>query len=145
MTGVQTCALPICSGEAASNAPADAQPAPPAGQPGGETAPKPPEDVKKQAFTINDQVDMAKQYLNEGHFSEVITSLAKPAAKYPQNADLKKVLLDAYYRRGQSLFNLEIYDAAKLDFTKITELDAGGGYSQKAQSYIDKISKFLKK
>ncbi|HBC75402.1 MAG TPA: hypothetical protein DC017_11250 [Candidatus Wallbacteria bacterium] len=135
---------PEGGGDTAS-APASSQQTPPAGQPGGENAPKPPEEIKKQAFTINDQVDMAKQYLNEGHFSEVITSLAKSAAKYPQNADLKKILLDAYYRRGQSLFNLEIYDAAKLDFTKITELDAGGGYSQKAQSYIDKISKFIKK
>lgn len=142
---IQQFSNPEGGGETVS-APASSQQTTPAGQqPGGETAPKPPEEIKKQAFTINDQVDMAKQYLNEGHFSEVITSLAKSAAKYPQNADLKKVLLDAYYRRGQSLFNLEIYDAAKLDFTKITELDAGGGYSQKAQSYIDKISKFLKK
>lgn len=123
---------------------------PPAGQPPGsrqpaDSAPQPPAEQKKQAFTINDQVDMAKQYLNEGHFSEVISSLGRAFAKYPQNADLKKALLDAYYRRGQSLFNLEIYDAAKLDFTRITELDAGGGFSQKAQSYLDKISKFLKK
>ena len=104
-----------------------------------------PQQAPKPSFTINDQIEQAKQYLNEGHFSESINSLSKLAVKNPQNADLKKVLLDSYFKRGQSLFNLEIYEASKLDFDKITALDKGGGYSQKAQSYIDKISKYTKK
>lgn len=105
----------------------------------------PAQPAPTPSFTINDQIDQAKQYLNEGHFSESINSLSKLVVKNPQNADLKKVLLDSYFKRGQSLFNLEIYEAAKLDFDKITDLDKGGGYSQKAQSYIDKISKYIKK
>jgi HEAT repeat protein len=105
----------------------------------------PPQPAPAPSFTINDQVDQAKQYLNEGHFSESINSLSRLIVKNPQNADLKKVLLDSYFKRGQSLFNLEIFEAAKSDFDKITDLDKGGGYSQKAQSYIDKISKYIKK
>ena len=97
------------------------------------------------SFTINDQLDQAKQYLHEGHFSESINSLSKLIVKNPRNADLKKILLDSYFKRGQSLFNLEIYEAAKLDFDKIIDLDKGGGYSQKAQSYVDKISRYIKK
>ncbi len=104
-----------------------------------------PPSAPAPSFTINDQLDQARQYLNEGHFSESINSLSKLVVKNPQNADLKKVLLDSYFKRGQSLFNLEIYEAAKLDFDKIIALDNGGGYSQKAHSYIDKISKYIKK
>ncbi len=133
------------AGDEASSAQQSASVPADGAQQGSQEAAKAPAEPKKEAFTINDQIEIAKQYLNEGHFSESVNSLAKLAAKHPQNADLKKILLDSYFKRGQSLFNLEIYDAAKLDFDKIVELDGGGGYSQKAQSYIDKISKFLKK
>ena len=102
-------------------------------------------EVKKE-FNINEQMEIAKQYLSEGSYSETISLLTKNLKKYPQNADLKKTLMEAYYKRGQSFFNLEIYDAAKSEFDKILSMDdKSGGYALKAQGFLEKISKIDKK
>ncbi len=112
---------------------------------GGDKNASPPEPKKNDVFTTNDQIEISKQYVAEGHFTDAINSLSVMFAKFPQNTDVKKSLVESHFKRGEALFNLEIYEAAKIEYDRVLELDRNGGNSLKAQSRLDKIAKALKK
>jgi len=117
----------------------------PAVSSGGDKNASPPEPKKNDIFTTNDQIEISKQYVAEGHFTDAINSLSVMFAKFPQNTDVKKSLVESHFKRGEALFNLEIYEAAKIEYDRVLELDRNGGNSLKAQSRLDKIAKALKK
>jgi len=104
---------------------------------------EPPKKV--DVLSTNDQLEIAKQYITEGYFTDAINSLSILLTKFPQNPDIKKSLVESHFKRGEALFNLEIYEAAKLEYDKVLEMDKNGGNALKAQSRIDKITKALKK